>query len=115
MHRAPRDLVSEVGSGGREDLKCGLKGIKWGAMVNGSGGGQFAAGRPEGSSRAAKTERWDRQSVDWLGGVRVGNLARAVKQMRKWGRFDDWLMAVIVYECFMKKVGGRDLGWQALI
>ena len=83
--------------------------------VNGSGGGQFAAGRPEGTSRAAKTERWDRQGVDWLGGVRVGNLARAVKQMRKWGRFDDWLMAVIVYECFMKKVGGRDLGWQALI
>ena len=41
-------------------------------------------------------------------------LARAVEQMRKWGRFDDWLMAVIVHECFMKKVRGRDLGWQAL-
>ena len=63
----------------------------------------------------AKTEWWGKQSGDWLCGMRVGNLTRAVKQMRKWGRFDDWLIAVIVYECFMKKVGGRDLGRQALI
>ena len=56
-------------------------------MMSGSGVGQFAAERLEGTSWPAKTEWWGRQRADWLGEVRGGKVSRAMEQMGKQRRF----------------------------
>ena len=72
--------VGWAGGGVVKRVWCDLKRIKVGMMINRSGVGQFAAGRPEGGILAAKTEWWGKQSGDWLGSVRRGKLASVVER-----------------------------------